>query len=103
MLTSLVCKHSGLVWQLLINSYIEPKMPPVLHSSVSMSGPSSSDPANMCTFEIAGEMRERRSIFGHILVQHSRKETQDSCLYPVGQKLVTKPYLVANIALFWDV
>jgi len=54
----------------------------------------------MCTFEIAGEMRERRSIFGYILVQHSRKETQDSYLYPIGQKLVTKPYLVVNIALF---
>ena len=56
----------------------------------------------MCTFEIAGEMRERRSIFGYILVQHSRKETQDSYLYPLGQKLVTKPYLVVNIALFWE-
>lgn len=54
MLTSLVRKHSGLVWQLLINSYVEPKMPPVLRSSVSMSVPSSSDPANMCTFEVAG-------------------------------------------------
>ena len=60
-------------------------MLPILCSSLPMNGPSPSDPATMCTFEIAGEMREIRSIFGHISVKGSRKGAQDSCLHPIGQ------------------
>lgn len=56
-------------------------MLPVLCSSLPTNGPSHSDPATMCTFEIAGEMRERRSIFGHISVTGSRKGAQDSYVY----------------------
>lgn len=67
------------MWQL--NSYVKPRMSSFLCSSVPISGPSPSDPATICTFEIAGEVREKRSTFGDILVKGSRKGTQDSYVY----------------------
>lgn len=54
----LACTYPGVVCR--ANSYLEPRILPGLGSLIPMRGLSSNDPG---TFEITGEMRERR---GHI-------------------------------------
>lgn len=49
----------------------------------------------MCTFEIAGEMRERRGTFGHILVKVSKREDETLMFTSDWPELS----LVANVAL----
>lgn len=60
-----------------------------------MSGSNSSDPDITCTFEVAGEMRERRGMFGHILVKVSKREDETLMFTSYWPEFS----LVANIAL----